>query len=154
MKLFFKISLLIFLLNAFNTVAQEATKMPCSDSAMHTTMIDLNNEGLKKGYSIKMFTKDIMPSGGYFPIKVKLKKGIEHIINFSTHKKARNIRITVIDINNKHVAKSKGKQNQAVLSFIPEYSGTYLIVLQQKVRRKKHVCGAFSILEKGISNNE
>jgi len=136
---------------AFGSYAQEQQNVSiCSDKAMHSELVSLNKSLEQRGFQLEQFKMMNMPSGSYVPVSVNMEAGKMYQINFLASKNYQQYHLTIIDKDRKKLVDKKIKQGtnyQLSESFAAPYTGTYLIVLSQKVKGQSEACGGFSVMK-------
>lgn len=128
----------------------------CSDTNVHRRLVTLNDDLSKKSYQLTLMRSVLVPNGGLQPVTVDLQAGKEYKVNFVPNREATKISITIIDKDRNTVAKVKAGDGQtASATFQAKTSGTYLIVVSQKIKggflKKsdvRDICGGVSIMSK------
>lgn len=136
---------------SFCSYAQQQQNVAvCSDRVMHSELVSLNKSYEERGFSLDQFQMMSMPSGSYVPVTVNMKEGKMYQINFIASKNFQQYHLTVMDKDRKKLIDKKVKQggNQQISeSFAAPYTGTYMIILSQKVKGQTEACGGLSVLK-------
>ncbi len=150
------ITSLVLIISAHTGFAQMA-KIGCMDQA-----IRLQGEQMKhdfKAQGMEMY-KDAMltmsPKQPY-PIAVQLTQGTLYQFIFVGNKEASKLYFELFDgadtkLVNK-VIDNDGSKNFMIYSFIPQKTDLYLLVVSQKVKGKRDVCGSFTVMQKPNGGN-
>lgn len=150
-NIFFLAAMLIFSSFA-GTSAMAQARIGCVDKSMR-----IQAEDFKKGFEAQGMTayKDamlsMMPKEPY-PVAIQLSaKEIYQFIFVGNHNSDK-LYFELYDgsdkkLGEKIVDNEVGK-NFILYSFIPEKSDVYLVVVSQKVKGKREVCGSFTIMKK------
>lgn len=142
------ISLFIFLV--YLTTNSYAQQIPtCTDAYVHDKVVSNNNMYEQQGYKLHFTRQMHILSGGFQPVTVSLKAGQYYLINFVPFLDATNLKLAILDKDNKTIVNKKGKKNTILThSFVAEYTGDYYIVVSQKMRKVKEICGGVSVFTK------
>lgn len=136
---------------SFCSYAQQQQNVAvCSDRVMHSELVSLNKSFEERGFSLDQFQMMSMPSGSYIPVTVNMKEGKMYQINFIASKNFQQYHLTVMDKDRKKLIDKKIKQGgnqQLSESFAAPYTGTYMIILSQKVKGQAEACGGLSVLK-------
>lgn len=129
-----------------------APKEGCTDAQVHSTLVSLNSADEQKGFTLKMFETFGMPSGNLIPFTVTMEEGQLYDINFVANQAFNQYTFAIIDkdnnkLTNKKVKSSKVKESFMNQNFVAPYSGSYIIVVSQKVKGQAEVCGGISVLK-------
>lgn len=132
------------------TVDSQAQNIPqCDDSYVHEQVVTNNSRLEKLGYKLQ-FTREMhIPSGGLQPVTVSLKAGQSYIASFIPFLDATNLRMIIVDKERKTIVNKKGKKNEVVShTFTAPYTGDYYIMVSQKMKKVKEICGGISVMSK------
>jgi hypothetical protein len=149
--------ILAFIATVFSTgvfAQQQQNVAVCSDKVMHSELVSIDKSFEQKGFDVVQFNMMKFPSGAYVPVQVTLEQGRMYQINFLASKDFQQYNFTILDKDRKKLVDKKVKQkdgNNTRLSesFAAPYSGSFLIVISQKVKGQKEACGGLSILKAG-----
>jgi len=148
-------SFLLVLFIALNcSVLSYAQDNACNDKQLHSELVTLNQNFEKQGFSVQQFSTMDMPEKAYVPITVSMKQGKMYQINFLANPDFQNYSMVLIDKDKKELIKIKVKSKNTEehftsKSFVAPYTGSYWLILTQKVKGEKSACGGLSILESG-----
>lgn len=140
-------------LSAFSIGAyaqQQQNVAVCSDKAMHSELVSLDKAWEDRGFSLEQFQLMSMPSGSFVPVTVSMKAGEMYQINFLASHNFQQYHVTILDKDRKKLLNKKVKQEggrQLTESFAAPYTGSYIIVLSQKVKGRPEACGGLSVLK-------
>jgi len=142
-----------FVASAFSFAAQAQQQQNvsvCSDKAMHSELVSLDKSLEERGFGLEQFKMMNMPSGSYVPVTVNMQEGKMYQINFIASKNFQQYHLTVMDKDrNKLVDKKirQGGNRQLSESFAAPYTGTYMVIVSQKVKGQPEACGGLSVLK-------
>jgi len=117
---------------------------------MHSELVSLDKSLEERGFGLEQFKMMNMPSGSYVPVTVNMQEGKMYQINFIASKNFQQYHLTVMDKDrNKLVDKKirQGGNRQLSESFAAPYTGTYMVIVSQKVKGQPEACGGLSVLK-------
>jgi len=121
----------------------------CTDAYIHEKVVSAINQYESQGYKLHLTREMNVPSGGYQPVTVSLKAGQSYLVNFIPFLDATQLKLVIIDKDNKTIVKTKGKKNSTLShAFVAPYTGDYYIIVSQKMKKIKEVCGGVTVLSK------
>lgn len=132
---------------------------PCQDKYLHGEMVDLNKDFAQQGFSLELFKVLSFPAKTYIPVTVNLEEGEMYQINFVANRDFQKASLVLLDEHKKELINKKynGKSSQQhwfSQSVVAPYTGTYWIILTQKVKGEDQVCGGLSVLKAGQSGDD
>lgn len=134
------------------TFAQQA-KIGCLDKGIRLQSeqfkSDLKTQGLEVYKDAMIGMNNMEP----YPVAVQLEARELYQLIYVANPDASKIYFEIFDGADKKIGEKKidnkgGKNNFIVYSFLPQKTDMYLVVLTQKVKGKKEICGSFSIMQK------
>jgi len=133
-------------------------KIGCMDQGIRLQGEQIKHDFKAQGmemYKDAMLT--MMPKEPY-PIAVQLTQGTIYQFVFVANKEASKLYFELFDgADTKLVDKvveNKGTNNFIIYSFIPQKTDLYLLVVSQKVKGRKEVCGSFTVMQKPNGGND
>lgn len=132
----------------FLAQAQEAGTS-CNDKTVHAELVIMNKSVEQTGFSLVQFHTLSLPAGNYVPLYVSMEAGKMYQINFVGSKDAKNYTLVLIDKDKKKLIDKKKEPNahQFTQSFTAPYTGTYALILSQKVKGESSSCAGVSVLK-------
>lgn len=149
--------LLMFLLTAFAIDAQaQQPKIGCVDKAVRLQAEQLKHDLKVQGQEVYKDAMIGMTNMEPYPVAVQLEARELYQLIFVANANASKIYFELYDGTDKKIGEkkidNKGNNNFVVYSFMPQKTDMYLVVLTQKVKGKKEICGSFSITRKSYEN--
>ena len=124
---------------------------------MHEDLVWMDNLLSKQGFTVRQFRMLSIPAKAYVPVTVEMEAGKVYQLNFLAAPGFQKCTLTLIGKDKKELVKKKYKgdgvkglgnnENQFSQSFAPPYTGTYWIIISQKVKGNDMACAGLSILE-------
>jgi hypothetical protein len=150
-------TLLFSLLFSAFTFAQQEVLTSCDNKKMHEDLVWMDGTLEKQGFTVQQFRMLNIPVKTYVPVEVEMKAGKVYQVNFLAAPGFQKCTLTLIGKDKKELIKKKYKgdgnkgignnENQFSQSFAPPYTGTYWIIISQKVKGNDMACAGLSILE-------
>lgn len=143
--------------NSFGQQQQNQLVPNCNDTIIHKKLVSLNNTSEQNQYKLILTKSILIPNGGLQPVTIELEAGQSYQCNFIPNENAQRVSMQVIGPNRIHVGNKKASdgKNPVSLQFTAKQSGTYIMIVSQKLRSKflqsnkqKEVCGGVSVLKK------
>jgi hypothetical protein len=152
MRLKISIAIIASAFSLTTQAQQQQNVAGCSDKAVHAQLVSIDQTLEQQGFNLVQFKLMSMPSGSYVPVEMEMEQGKMYQINFIASKNYQQYTFTILDKDRKKVVDKKVKQkdglnNQFTESFAAPYTGSYIIVLTQKVKGQDEACGGFSVLK-------
>lgn len=149
----FAISVFLLMGYLYTSLAQ-APIPECTEPDVHERLVSLNERLEEDEFVLRQFQTLVIPNGAYVPISVNMVKGEEYAINFVVQHEFQQYQLNLIDQDKKVLFSKKGKSksdpsNVFTHKIVAPYSGSYWVILSQKVKGEKQTCAGFSILLKG-----
>lgn len=152
--LFSLVSFCIFSLTV-NTIQAQQAKIGCVDKAVRLQSEQFKSDLKTQGQEVYKDAMIGMVSMEPYPVAVQLQGGELYQLIFIANAAASKIYFELYDGADKKIEEKKidndGGKNFVVYSFMPQKTDMYLVVMTQKVKGKKQVCGSFTIMQKAHS---
>ncbi|MCB9046197.1 MAG: hypothetical protein H6550_08650 [Chitinophagales bacterium] len=155
-KLHIIASLLLTVAAAQTGYAQMA-KVGCMDQGIRVQGEQIKHDFKAQGMEIYKDAMLTMSSKDPYPIAVQLTQGTLYQFVFVGNKDASKLYFELFDgADTKLVDKvveNKGSNNFMIYSFIPQKTDLYLLIVSQKVKGNREVCGSFTVMQKANGGN-
>lgn len=147
----FLLYIVTFSIIASQASAQQA-KIGCMDKDVRIQAEQLKHDLKEQGQEVFKDAMIGMTSMEPYPVAVQLEARELYQLVFVANSSASKIYFELYDGSDKKIGEKKidnnGRNNFVVYSFMPQKTDLYLVVLTQKVKGKKQICGSFSITQK------
>lgn len=153
MRNFISFSAFLILLTAasFSTHAQRA-KVGCMDKTIRVQSEQIKRDFLSQGLQVYKDAMLSMDNREPYPVAIQLNAGQLYQFVFVGNAAANRLYFELFDGNDKKLAEKtleKAESNKYIIySFIPQKTDIYLLVLSQKVKKGKEICGSLTVMQK------
>lgn len=143
--------ILTILISATNSYAQR-DQLGCMDKSIRVQAEQFKRDFKAQGLEVFKDAMITMTPKEPTAVAVQLNAGQLYQLVYIGSNKASKIYFELFDGQDNKIAEKKldkpTDNNFLVYSFIPQKSDVYLLVLTQKIKGNKNVCGSFTIMQK------
>lgn len=146
---------LLLTITSVNISYAQMAKIGCMDQGIRVQGEQMKHDLKAQGMEVYKDAMLTMTSKQPYPIAVQLTQGDLYQFVFVGNKTASKLYFELFDGgDNKLVNKVEDSKNFIIYSFIPQKSDLYLLVVSQKIKGNKEVCGSFTVMQKPNGGND
>lgn len=124
----------------------------CDDSSLHAELVMHNKRLEDRGFKLVQFETFNAPSDAIIPFYVTMEAGKMYQISYYANSEARKYSLVLLGKDREKLIDLKRKpattaERLVTQSFTAPYSGTYAIVVNQKLKDKKEACSGLSVMK-------